>query len=102
MLLKRLCICSDSIPVGIDNAYRVRKNVEDGFELRDASCEVFTQFFAFGDVAAGEQHATAAVGVCEWDEVRFNEPPCAAMLEGHTNGDDWDTTGSNVDLLGQV
>ena len=60
MILQRLRVRANRAALGVEHAHRVRNNVEDRLELRDAAREVFAELFALADVVAGEEKSAAA------------------------------------------
>src|SRR5207237_607129 len=102
VLLQCLRVRANRVAVRIHDAHGVGKHVEDGLELGDTACEILTQLFALGDVAAGEENATCALRISERNEVRLDKPSAAAMLERNANRDDRHTTRRDIDLLCEI
>src|SRR3954467_9536655 len=83
MILQRLRVRARGASLRVEDAHGVGNNVEDRFELRDASAEGFTQLFALADVVAREKDSAAAGFLSELNERGLDEAPAATMLKRH-------------------
>src|SRR5438477_6863529 len=102
MVLERLRIGPNGPAVRVEDADRVRNDVEDGLELRDAAGQTFTQLLPLGHVAAGEENPAPARFVDQRREGGFDQPASAAMLKGNTRYAGRRSLQGCVDLIREV
>src|SRR3982751_110137 len=109
MIVKRLRIRSHGASFSIDHSHRIRYDVEDGLELRNAPCEIFAVVFSLGDVDTGEEE-TARVArrrpttdaLAQWGECDLDETTSSARLKGNARGNNRDAVERTVDLIREI
>src|SRR4051812_25138136 len=101
MILLRLCVRLEHPSVGVKNSDRIRDNVEDRLELRDAAGEIFTETFSLSDVVAGEEKS--AIAACaQRSEGGLDQPATNAMLEWNARRRDGHPADGTVNLIREV
>ena len=104
MILLRLGVRPDGTSIHVDDAHRVRNDVEDRFELRDASRQAFTELLSLGDVVAREDDAARAdrAWLRERSERGLDDTRTAAVLERHRVGNYGAPLERCINLLGEI